>query len=237
MCAAEVLTMAGVFAFPALLPIFVAQWALTNTEAGWIAGIYFAAYAASVPLLMALTDRIDARVVYVAGALLAAASAAGFALVAAGFWTAMVLRALAGIGLAATFMPGLKVLVDRYRGTNQSRAVAFYTSSFSLGTAASFLLAGELAAAVNWRLAFAAAAAAAGAAAALMALAIAPTSGPRASSISARLSPTARRWATCWVTESIAGSCSRCDRGWWRSLPLPWQPIREQKVGGRRRRR
>jgi len=171
MCAAEVLTMAGVFAFPALLPVFFAEWQLSNTDAGWIAGIYFAAYAVSVPVLVALTDRIDARVVYLGGALLAALSSVGFAVLAEGFWSGLVLRALAGTALAATYMPGLKVLVDRYRGPRQSRAVAFYTSSFSLGTALSFLLAGEITAGFGWRWAFAAAAIAA-AVAALIALAL-----------------------------------------------------------------
>ncbi len=165
--------MTGVFAFPALLPVFFAEWGLTNTEAGWIAGIYFAGYAAAVPVLVALTDRVDARRVYVFGAVLAAASSAGFAGLAEGFWTASLFRALAGVALAATYMPGLKVLVDRYQGPRQSRAVSFYTSSFSLGTAASFLVAGEVAAAVGWRWAFAAAAVAA-AVAALLVVALRP---------------------------------------------------------------
>ena len=53
------------------------------------------------------------------------------------------------------------MLIDRYRGPRPSRALSFYTSSFSLGTALSFLLAGEIASAFGWRLAFAATAAAA----------------------------------------------------------------------------
>lgn len=154
MCVAEVATMAGVFAFPALLPIFLSEWTLSNTEAGWIAGIYFGAYAIFVPVLVALTDRIDARWVYLFGASLAFLSSAGFALLAGGFWSGMLFRALAGVALAATYMPGLKVLVDRYAGPKQSRAVALYTSSFSLGTAVSFLLAGEIQEALGWRWAF-----------------------------------------------------------------------------------
>ncbi|MGZ8996809.1 MAG: MFS transporter, partial [Rhodospirillales bacterium] len=106
LCVAEVLTMVGVFAFPALLPTFAADWRLTNTQAGWIAGIYFAAYAGAVPLLVAATDRIDARRIYVFGAAVAALASAGFALLASGFWSALSLRALAGVGLAATYMPG-----------------------------------------------------------------------------------------------------------------------------------
>ncbi len=151
--------MAGVFAFPALLPMFVTEWALSNTEAGWIAGVYFGAYAVFVPVLVALTDRVDARWIYLSGALLAVIASGGFALLAEGFWSGMLFRALAGVALAATYMPGLKVLVDRYRGPRQSRAVALYTSSFSLGTAVSFLMAGEIAPAFGWRWAFWAAAA------------------------------------------------------------------------------
>jgi predicted MFS family arabinose efflux permease len=156
LCAAEVLTMTGVFAFPALLPTFIPEWGLSKTQAGWIAGLYFAAYAVIAPPVLALTDRIDARRIYLGGALLAAGSAAGFALFAQGFRTALLFRALAGAALAATYLPGLRVLMDRYRGPRPSRALSFYTSSFSLGTALSFLLAGEMGSAFGWRVAFAA---------------------------------------------------------------------------------
>jgi MFS family permease len=170
LCFAEVLTMVGVFAFPALLPTFLAAWALTNTQAGWIAGIYFAAYAAAVPFLVAATDRADARIIYVLGALLAAASSAGFAFAAQGFWSALVFRALAGVALAATYMPGLRVLVDRHRGPRQSRAVSFYTSSFSFGTALSFYLGGALGQPFGWPTVFAVAAGCAAFAAGIVAL-------------------------------------------------------------------
>jgi MFS family permease len=160
-CGAEVLTMAGVFAFPALLPTFIAEWGLSKTEAGWIAGLYFAAYAVTAPPVLALTDRIDARWVYLGGVLLAAAASAGFALFAQGFWTALLFRCLAGAALAATYLPGLRVLIDRYQGQRPSRALSFYTSSFSLGTALSFLLVGSLAEVAGWRAAFAGTAAAA----------------------------------------------------------------------------
>ena len=39
LCLAQVLTMLGVFAFPALLPTFITDWRLSNTDAGWIAGL------------------------------------------------------------------------------------------------------------------------------------------------------------------------------------------------------
>ena len=177
LCTAEVLTMLGVFAFPALLPSFIAAWSLTSTEAGWIAGVYFAAYALAALVLLALTDRFDARRVYIGGTGLAAASAVGFALFADGVWSAILFRSLAGVALAATYMPGLRVLVDRYQGERPSRAIAFYTASFSLGTAASYFVAGEVAPLFGWRAAFAAAGAAA-AVALLLAITLAPTKPP-----------------------------------------------------------
>ena len=153
MCGAEVLTMVGVFVFPALLPQFVAEWQITNTQAGWIAGIVFGGYAVSVPILVSLTDRIDARLIYMGGATLAALALVGFVMFAGGFWSAMAWRFLAGIALAATYMPGLRALVDRYPGNKQGRAVSFYTASFSLGTAFSFFLSGEIGDAFGWEVA------------------------------------------------------------------------------------
>ncbi len=153
-CIAHVATLMGVFAFPALLPTFLAAWSLSNTEAGWISGIPLAANAITVSILVSLTDRIDARLIFGGGAVLAALSLAGFALFADGFWSALAFRAIGGVGMAATYMPGLRVLVDRYKGDTQSRAVALYTASFSLGTALSFLVSGEVGGAFGWQAAF-----------------------------------------------------------------------------------
>lgn len=158
LCLAQTLTMLGVFAFPALLPTFFAEWRLSNTDAGWIAGIYFAGYSLAVPMLSSLTDRVDARLVYMGGGALAAVAAAGFALFAEGFWSALGLRVFAGMGLAGTYMPGLRALTDRCEGPGQARAIAVYTACFSLATGLSFLMAGEVGRMFGWRAAFAVAA-------------------------------------------------------------------------------
>jgi len=154
MCLAEIATMLGFGTFPGLLPGFFDLWHLSNTEAGWINGLYFGAYMAAVPVLVALTDRVDPRRVYLVGAAITTLSSLGFALFADGFWSALLLRALAGIGLAGTYMTGLKALTDHLPERLRSRGVAFYTSSFSIGSALSFLLAGEMAAWLDWRWAF-----------------------------------------------------------------------------------
>ncbi|TXF11407.1 MFS transporter [Pelomicrobium methylotrophicum] len=146
--------MIGVAAFAALLPEFRAQWQLSNTEAGWISGVFFAGYVAAVPFLVGLTDHLDARRIYLVSCAITAAASFLFAAFAAGFWSALFARAVAGVGLAGTYMPGLKALSERIEGAHQSRAVAFYTSSFGLGIALSFLLSGEVGTRIGWRAAF-----------------------------------------------------------------------------------
>ncbi|MFO0995941.1 MAG: MFS transporter [Alphaproteobacteria bacterium] len=158
MCVAHVLSLGGIGTFPSLLPIFFDTWGITNTEAGWISGIYFGGYALAVPVLASLTDHIDSRRVYLFSAALGGIALGGFALFADGFWTAGAFRALAGIALAGTYMPGLKILTDRVTGAEQSRLVAFYTSSFGIGSSLSIWLAGVMAGAFPWRWAFALAA-------------------------------------------------------------------------------
>jgi len=150
-CISEILSVAAIMYFPALLPNFQAEWALTHTEAGWISGIYFGGYAASVPILMSLTDRVDPRKIYLLSAGLGAVSLMGFGLLAQGTWTATVFRLLAGISFAGTYMPGVKALSDRIRGAKQSRAISFYTASIGVGTALSVFLAGWLSGHFGWR--------------------------------------------------------------------------------------
>lgn len=173
--------MAAFSTYPALLAEIRDAWRLSNSAAGLVSGSFFAGYLVGVPLLTALTDRVDARRVYAAAALLAAAGAAGFAVFAAGLRSAVGWQALAGVGLAGTYMPGVKILADRIEGPVQSRAIAFYTSSFGLGTSGSFWLAGALAAAFGWRSAFGLAALGPLAAALVVSLAVRAAPSPGAS--------------------------------------------------------
>ena len=151
MCGAEVLGMLGVFAFPALLPYFLKLWDLSNIQAGWINGIYFAGYTAAVPLLTGLTDRIDARRIYLIFSTLGVLSNFGFAFLACGFWSALIFRGLSGLGLAGTFIPGLKAIIDRLESSTHPRAISFYTAFFGLGVSVSFYFAGEIFRWFGWK--------------------------------------------------------------------------------------
>ena len=76
------------------------------------------------------------------GASLTALSHFGFALFADGFWSALLLRLLGGIGWAGTYMPGLKAIADPLEGTAQSRAVSWHAAGVGISGAPSFAIAG-----------------------------------------------------------------------------------------------
>jgi MFS family permease len=158
LCAAEILTMTGVSTFAALLPLLRDEWHATNTVAGAVGGAFFAGYMLAVPVLVSLTDRIAARRVYVGAcaALSLGALAFAWARAPAG---AMLAHAVLGAGLAGTYMPGLKELSDRVSGPRKSRAIAFYTSTFGLGSSLSLWMAGAVQPRAGWRAAFVCAAA------------------------------------------------------------------------------
>ncbi|WP_419902812.1 MFS transporter [Kiloniella sp.] len=155
MCLSQVLGMLDNATFSALIILFQEKWLLSNTEIGWISGIYYGGYAAAVPLLVALTDREDARRIYLYSMALGGFAALGFALLAEGFWTAMVFRLFAGVSLAGTYMVGLKLLTDLVsEKKQQSRAVAYYTAHFAIGTGVSVFVAGEVWSIWGWQWSF-----------------------------------------------------------------------------------
>jgi MFS family permease len=161
-------------AFAALMPLFIAEWALTNAEAGWIGGMQALGYMLAVPFLGAATDRIDARLVYIGSGVLSVVAGLGFAFTAEGFWSAMAWRALAGAGHAGMYMPGLRAITDRTDAAEKSRVVVSYTASYSVGVAFSFIAAGLIAERWGWSWAFVVAGLGPGIAGLIAALALRP---------------------------------------------------------------
>jgi MFS family permease len=119
-----------------------------------MAGSFTFGYMLSVPVLTALTDRFDARIILAAGSALCGTATLAFGAFAQGLWSAIALWALVGIGFGGAYMPGLKALTDRLPPGETSRAVTLYTSAFSFGVGLSFLVAQVVADRFGWRTAF-----------------------------------------------------------------------------------
>lgn len=175
-CAAQVLVQIGAFFWPALLPAMMPLWQLSNSEAGWITASFYGAYMVSVPILVTLTDRVDPKRVYLFGVASTVAGHLLFGLLAEGFWSALILRALTGMGWAGTYMTGLKLLADRVDAKRMSRATAGHAASIGISGALSFATGDLIANAAGWHVAFLAAAASAAVAWVLVAV-IVPAQG------------------------------------------------------------
>jgi predicted MFS family arabinose efflux permease len=140
---------------PSILAAFlIPEWHLSGAQAGLLAGSGAAGYMLAVPVLATLTDRIDARKILIAGSALSALGTVLFGLFAQGLWSGALFNAIAGVGFAGAYMPGLKALTDRLAPGESSRAITLYTSSFSFGVGLSFLVSQLAAEAWGWRVAF-----------------------------------------------------------------------------------
>jgi predicted MFS family arabinose efflux permease len=153
-CTAQVFVQIGAYYWPALLPGMMQRWSLSNSEAGWITSAFYATYMVSVPFLVTLTDRVDAKRVYLFGVGCTTAAHLLFGLLADGFWSALALRGLAGVGWAGTYMTGLKLLADQVDARMMSRAVTGHAASIGISGAISYVLGDLLAHEFGWRMAF-----------------------------------------------------------------------------------
>lgn len=144
MCIAGIFSLMSFAAWPIYLVTLQTEWQLSNFQVGWISGAYFIGYVCATPFLVGITDRMDARYIYLFSAFLGGAGCLCFAIFATDFWTACGSWALVGAGLAGTYMPGLQILNARLDDDTRLRLLPYYTSSFGIGTGMSFLVMGWL---------------------------------------------------------------------------------------------
>jgi len=155
MCVGQLGSLLPHVVVPSILAAFlIPEWHLSGAQAGLLAGSGAAGYMLTVPVLATLTDRIDARKILMAGSALSALGTLLFGIFASGLWSGAVFNAVAGVGFAGAYMPGLKALTDRLEPGDSSRAVTLYTSSFSFGVGLSFLVSQLVAENWGWRSAF-----------------------------------------------------------------------------------
>lgn len=182
-----ILNQLGIMAVPSLIPDLSTLWRLNEAEVGGLGSIYFAGYALALPFMSGAAGRMDGRFVYAFAAIVGACASLGFALLANGYWTAMVLRLIAGAGFAGVHIIGMKLLVDRLDGEAQARASAVYTGAFAIGSGLSYLAAGFLVGWAGWETVFAVAAA--GSLISVLVVAAIGAPGPGAETHSKRMFP------------------------------------------------
>ena len=110
MFVANVGGMTAMVSFPTLVSMFQSAWELNNAQAGWVSGVYFAGYMITVPVLTGLTDRLDPKKIIIASMIGGIISAAAFAHLATGFWSATLWRFVQGVSFAGIYMPLMNAL-------------------------------------------------------------------------------------------------------------------------------
>src|SRR5437879_1895483 len=97
------------------LPLLRTEWSATATQMGWVVAAYQVGYAVAVLLILPLTDRVPTGRIIAAGSALSALAFIPFGALAHDVWTASALRLLAGAGLAAVYLPGVRIVAAAVR--------------------------------------------------------------------------------------------------------------------------
>ncbi len=221
MLAALLLNLIGFANYAAVLPEIRASTGLSEVQAGIAGGAFFLAYALGSPVFAGLTDTRDARRLCLLGAGLGIAGGLLFPLVDGSFAALVASRTLTGLGMAGTYMPGLRLLMESLPAEQQQKAAGDYVSTLTLGLSASVAVSGCLQWVFGWPAAFLGAAATA-ALAGLLVQGSMPASrpSPQPSSLFARLLRVARGKDAWLVLLAAFGNSweGMAFRTWWVAL-------------------
>ena len=138
---AEVLGMSLWFSATAVSPALQQAWGLSVAGAAWLTMAVQIGFVAGTALsgVLNLPDILSSRRLFVASAWLGAAANAGFAFLAGGLASGVVLRFLTGFFLAGVYPPGMKLAATwtrRHRGL----AIGLVVGALTLGSAAPHLV-------------------------------------------------------------------------------------------------
>ncbi|HEX8960109.1 MAG TPA: MFS transporter [Geobacteraceae bacterium] len=154
LCLAQCFIMLVFINYSAVLPLLKQEWGMTNAGAGSIFSVYQLGYITSGVILSALTDRLNTKRIFIGSILWSGTANLLFALYAHDYASGMALRALTGIGMGGTYMPGLKLVAERFDSRERGRAVGIYVGALVLGTSLSLAVTGAVASLAGWRTAF-----------------------------------------------------------------------------------
>lgn len=153
LCSSQIFIMLVFINYSAILPLLKAEWGMNNTRAGIIFSVYQLGYIASGVLLSTLSDRLNIRWIFLASAAWSCIANLLFALCAHDYLSGLLLRGLTGIGMGGTYMPGLKLVAERFDSARRGRAIGMYVGALVLGASLSLVVPGVIAGIWGWRIA------------------------------------------------------------------------------------
>ena len=140
--------------YVAALSFIQDEWSLNNTQAGAVYSAYLAGYAVSALFVIPLTDRLNPKYIFLGSASISVVSHALFPVLAEGIVSGVILRAIAGVGLVGVYMPGLRVISERFTTRGRGMAMGAFVTAFYAANSVSLAATGGLMAALEWREAY-----------------------------------------------------------------------------------
>ena len=137
------------------LPIIKAEWNLTNEQAGAIYSAFYFGFVVGSAILATATDYFPARTIFLLSGVWLVLANLLVALLAEGFWSAALLRGLAGAGLSGVYSSGVRMVADHAPPSRKAFAMSFFTFAYSFGVATSLFATGALLGYFDWRTSFA----------------------------------------------------------------------------------
>ena len=154
MCAMLTVLLLPFASYVAALPVITEEWGLSHARAGAVYSAYLAGYSVSALVVIPLTDRLGPKRVFLASAPLSVAAHTLFSLAADDMVSGMLLMALAGVGLVGIYMPGLRIISERFHTGGRGLAMGLYVTAYYAGNSISLASTGALMSALEWREAY-----------------------------------------------------------------------------------
>lgn len=148
---AQFLAMQVWFNFSAVMPVVEREWGLSSTQSGIIVGFFHIGYVAAVFFYSFLSDRYNPKYSFMYGALIAGLSGILFSVLAQGFWSALLLRFISGVGIAGIYVPGMKIVAQTSSDRARGGALGLFVGSLVVGSGFSLLVSGLFINLVGWK--------------------------------------------------------------------------------------
>ncbi len=136
--------------FAPLIPIFIAELGITYTAAGTIMTAYFWTYTAVQVPIGIMTDRFGARRMMAAFMAILLGGIAVFVL-SESYAQGLVGRCLVGLGAAAVWLPGLRLINEWFPTRERGRVTGILSSGGGIGATTALLGIPLLADRLGWR--------------------------------------------------------------------------------------
>ena len=140
--------------YVAALSFIKTEWMLTNTEAGILFSSLLIGYAVSALFVIPLTDRFGAKMIFMISSLASIVIHVMFATLADNIIFGVSLRILAGTCFAGTYIPGLRIISERFTGSARGAAIGMFVTAQYGANSASIAFTGILLSSFDWREAY-----------------------------------------------------------------------------------